>query len=242
MNREQFRQAGYAAIDRVCDYYETLDQRDVVPRVKPGEIASLIDREAPTEGEKWEKIAGDFDRVIMPGIRDRNLLTSALDVTPHYLRTAQAQANLVVDYRNWSLFLGRRFHSLKIWYTLRSFGVKGFQAHLRKGIKLGKVVEELIKEEEEVELFTPRSFSLVVFRLVDPSRDAQVENKLNSALTKRLNSRHDIFLTETSVGGKICLRFCPGSRETEERHVRDSWERVIRPCIEEARKDVKECE
>ena len=38
----------------------------------------------------------------------------------------------VVDYRNWSLALGRRFRSAKIWFVLRSFGVEGYQAHIRK--------------------------------------------------------------------------------------------------------------
>ena len=39
---------------------------------------------------------------------------------------------LVVDYRNWHLGLGRRFRSLKVWFVLRSYGVEGFQNHIRK--------------------------------------------------------------------------------------------------------------
>ena len=41
-------------------------------------------------------------------------------------------AGLVVDYRNWHLGLGRRFRSLKVWFVLRSYGVEGFQNHIRK--------------------------------------------------------------------------------------------------------------
>ncbi|GAA5907237.1 uncharacterized protein JCM6883_006188 [Sporobolomyces salmoneus] len=495
MDREQFRQAGYAAVDRVCDYFDSIEQHDVVPKVSPGRIASMIERQAPKEGEPWEKIAQDFDRVIMPGIthwqhpnfyayfpanttyesiladihlgavsnpgfnwlcspscteletvvmdwvakllgldqswwnesktgggiimgnaseaaltvsiaarqrflqlepstdtsklvilgttqthslgaktarilgvgfvaiptraednwalrgdnleaaltelenrgrkpfillatigttstgavdnlaeitsvtahhpslflhidaawagvylaleecrrecfleainakakdangttgiaggevhsfctnlhksglvtfqasclwiRDYTLLSSALDVTPHYLRTPQSQSSLVVDYRNWSLFLGRRFHSLKVWYTLRSFGVAGFQAHLRKLIDLAKLVDRFVKEEQgRIELFTPRNFSLVVFRIIHPSGDVVLENRLNSAFMKKVNERNDIMLTETCVEGKVCIRFAVGSRETQERHIRESWERVIRPLIREVR-------
>ena len=46
--------------------------------------------------------------------------------------TLRSNAGLVVDYRNWHLGLGRRFRSLKIWFVLRSYGVEGFQAHIRK--------------------------------------------------------------------------------------------------------------
>ena len=38
----------------------------------------------------------------------------------------------VIDYRNWHLSLGRRFRSLKLWFVLRSYGVEGFQAYIRK--------------------------------------------------------------------------------------------------------------
>jgi len=35
------------------------------------------------------------------------------------------------------------------------------------------------------------------------------------------------------------VRMAVGSRETEERHIRESWEGIIRPCIRKAREDVK---
>ena len=46
--------------------------------------------------------------------------------------TNERPLGTVVDYRNWSLALGRRFRSAKLWFVLRSFGVEGYQAHIRK--------------------------------------------------------------------------------------------------------------
>jgi aromatic-L-amino-acid decarboxylase len=65
-------------------------------------------------------------------VRDRKLLTAALDVTPLYLRTKQGDEGTAIDYRNWHLGLGRKFRSLKLWFVLRSYGVSGFQNHIRK--------------------------------------------------------------------------------------------------------------
>lgn len=82
-------------------------------------------------------------------VRDRKYLTEALDITPPFLRTKQGDAGkslsdwylriqftmrlgTVIDYRNWHLALGRRFRSLKFWFVLRSYGVEGFQKHIRK--------------------------------------------------------------------------------------------------------------
>lgn len=88
-------------------------------------------------------------------------------------------------------------------------------------------------------MFTPRSFSLVVFRILDPSGDLEVENQLNAAFIKRSNDEHKIMLTQTSVGGKQCVRMAIGSRETQEHHLRESWDNIIRPLIAQARKDVE---
>jgi len=88
-------------------------------------------------------------------------------------------------------------------------------------------------------MFTPRSFSLVVFRILDPSGDLEIENQLNAAFIKRSNDEHKIMLTQTIVGGKQCVRMAIGSRETEERHLKESWDNIIRPLIAQSRDDVK---
>lgn len=52
--------------------------------------------------------------------------------TQAYLRTKEADAGQVIDYRNWQLSLGRRFRSIKLWFVMRSHGVEGLQKHLRR--------------------------------------------------------------------------------------------------------------
>lgn len=43
MDRETFRKAGYAAIDRVCDYFENLESLDVISSATPGSTAAMIE-------------------------------------------------------------------------------------------------------------------------------------------------------------------------------------------------------
>lgn len=178
-------------------------------------------------------------------IRDRALLTTALDVTPPFLRTPQAAAGLVTDYRNMSISLGRRFRSLKIWFALRSFGVAGFQGHLRKLNKLAELFEHEVKTRlEGVELFAPRSFSLVVLRVVDGSsadRDPAArlahENALNARVIELASADHSIMLTPTTVGGYNAVRVAIGSPNTEEHHVVSLVDKLDR-MVKQARTDL----
>ncbi|KAJ7714338.1 pyridoxal phosphate-dependent transferase [Mycena maculata] len=68
MDVEQFRKAGYAAIDRICDYYINLDSKPVSSSVQPGYLAPLLPKTAPEEGEDFQTIAADYESVIVPGL------------------------------------------------------------------------------------------------------------------------------------------------------------------------------
>lgn len=68
MNTSQFREAAKGAIDEIATYYDTLEERPVLPSVAPGYLRPLIPESAPEEGESWDKIQADIDRVIMPGL------------------------------------------------------------------------------------------------------------------------------------------------------------------------------
>jgi aromatic-L-amino-acid decarboxylase len=80
-------------------------------------------------------------------VRDRKFLTNALDVTPPFLRSQQADEGTVIDYRNWSLALGRSFRSLKLWFVLRSYGVEGFQNYIRKVLMFTLAYAKVVIDE-----------------------------------------------------------------------------------------------
>lgn len=81
----RFRKAGYQAIDRICDYYSSLQEKNVISTVQPGylrehipcELLSVLaarsDTEVnltvtpPEEGENFEVIADDYQKFIVPG-------------------------------------------------------------------------------------------------------------------------------------------------------------------------------
>ncbi|KAG8950198.1 hypothetical protein FRC04_007832 [Tulasnella sp. 424] len=155
---------------------------------------------------------------------DRTLLTDALNVTSEFLRTKHSEEGTVIDYRNWQLALGKRFRALKLWFVLRSYGVEGFRAHIRKGIKQAELFATRIRESQKFEIVAPPSFALVVFRLLAPSSDSSPPpslaqlNSLNRTFHSRASARPDIFIIQTDIEGMYCLRFAPGAERTEDKH------------------------
>jgi aromatic-L-amino-acid decarboxylase len=68
MTPEEFRRCGYAVIDWIAHYYENLESYPVVSQVKPGDIRAGLPIDPPENGETFEAILKDVDRIIMPGI------------------------------------------------------------------------------------------------------------------------------------------------------------------------------
>jgi aromatic-L-amino-acid decarboxylase len=68
MTPEEFRQAGYAAVDWVARYLETVEHFPVLARVRPGDIRSRMPARPPVNGEEWDAILRDLDEIVLPGI------------------------------------------------------------------------------------------------------------------------------------------------------------------------------
>ena len=155
-------------------------------------------------------------------VRNREWLVQALSVNQAVYGNRASDGGLVTDYREWQIPLGRRFRSLKIWFVLRSYGVKGLQAYIRRTIQLGEEFAESLRARPDLfEIVTGPSFALTVFRLAAQSNEASREerNALTRTLYERVNATGKIWLTSTELDGRFAIRLMTGVRTTEKEHV-----------------------
>jgi len=68
MTPEEFRRQGHALVDWIADYHARIEGFPVLSQVKPGEIRAKLPAIAPLEGEPFENILSDIERVVLPGI------------------------------------------------------------------------------------------------------------------------------------------------------------------------------
>jgi len=68
MSAEEFRRWGRAVVDWVADYHERIESFPVLSRVAPGELRAALPRKPPSEGEPFEAILADVERLILPGV------------------------------------------------------------------------------------------------------------------------------------------------------------------------------
>src|SRR5215510_16024669 len=72
MDPHDFRRHDHAHVEWIADYFERVERYPVLARVKPGDITAALPGSAPEDGEPFESIMADFERVLVPGLTHWN--------------------------------------------------------------------------------------------------------------------------------------------------------------------------
>ena len=72
MDPEAFRKEAHRIADWIADYFADPERFPVLSRVQPGDIRAALPASAPEQGESFDAIFADFERVILPGITHWN--------------------------------------------------------------------------------------------------------------------------------------------------------------------------
>src|SRR5215470_2373519 len=65
---EEFRKQLHELADWIADFREHIEELRVAPGDEPGTIRAQLPQRAPEQGEAFEKILSDVDRIIVPGM------------------------------------------------------------------------------------------------------------------------------------------------------------------------------
>lgn len=159
-------------------------------------------------------------------VKNKKALINTFSILPEYLKTPED--NLVNNYRDWGIPLGRRFRSLKLWFVIRSYGVEGIKKIITDHINYGQWVKDQVENSDDFELLAPVPLNLVCFRYHPKGlSDESVLNKINEDLLESLNRSGEILLTQTKLNDKYTLRFVSGNNNTSFEAVKKGWEKIV---------------
>ncbi|XP_042274544.1 histidine decarboxylase [Thunnus maccoyii] len=147
-------------------------------------------------------------------VKDKYKLQQTFSVDPVYLRHENSQA--ATDFMHWQIPLSRRFRSLKLWFVMRSFGLKNLQAHIRHGIEMAKLLESQIRSDPNFEVPAERHLGLVVFCL-------KAGNALTDELLRRLTRSGTMYLIPADIHTKRIIRFTVTSQYTTADDILRDW-------------------
>ncbi|CAJ1049427.1 histidine decarboxylase [Xyrichtys novacula] len=147
-------------------------------------------------------------------VKDKYKLQQTFGVDPVYLKHDYSQS--ATDFMHWQIPLSRRFRSLKLWFVMRSFGLKNLQAHIRHGIEMAKLLESHMRSDPNFEIPAERHLGLVVFCM-------KRGNALTQELLRRLTQTGAMYLIPANINTKRIIRFAVTSQFTTADDILEDW-------------------
>ena len=120
----------------------------------------------------------------------------------------------------WTLEYSRPFRALKLWLALRAHGASAFREAIEHDLALARLVADLVRAADDLELLCEPALSIVPFRRI-PARRAIDEH--NRGLVRALQRDGRLYVTGAVVDGQWCLRPCIVNYRTTESTTPTRW-------------------
>src|SRR4051812_18921964 len=131
-------------------------------------------------------------------VREPGLLERTFALSGVYLRDTLGGE---VNFRDRSVQLTRGGRALKLWLSIRVFGLAAFRDAVARGIALAEHAEVLLRERPGWEVVTPAQLAIVCFR-------REGDDALQSRIAAAMVADGFAAPSTTEVGGRVVLRLC----------------------------------
>jgi aromatic-L-amino-acid/L-tryptophan decarboxylase len=147
-------------------------------------------------------------------VRDAVALSSAFAITPDYLRDSEPGEE-EVNFADRGLQLTRTSRALKVWVSLRYFGLDAFRAAIERALDLAELARRRVEESPVLELAAPPSLGIVCLR----RRFEEHENERNAGLVAALERSGIGLVSSTRLRGRYAIRLCALNHTTTDEDV-----------------------
>ena len=152
-------------------------------------------------------------------VREGLLLRDTFQILPEYLKDTHQQS-AEINFTDYGLQLTRSFRSLKLWLSLKYFGVAAFRAAIERGFELAEFTAACLRKMPGWEIVTPPQMAIVCFRYSGASDAAHLR------LVQELIHDGFALITSTILRGRTVLRMCPINPRTTEADIEEALRRL----------------
>lgn len=140
-------------------------------------------------------------------VRHQGALEQTFALHPEYLADV-AGAEGEVNFFDRGIQLTRGFRALKLWMTIKVFGLDALRDAIDRTLALASYAEQQLRLRPEWEVVTPASLAILSFRRRWPSAGTEEENRRNEALVAAVTADGRAAISSTTLHGRVVLRLC----------------------------------
>ena len=149
--------------------------------------------------------------------RDERAHRAAFASAPAYLgRTERGAAAGAPWFTDYGLELSREFRALKVWFTLRHYGIERLGTSIARTCEFAAALGERVRASEDLELLAPVTLNVVCFRVRARGLDEAALDRFNAAVAIAVQESGAAVPSTTLARGTRALRFCIVNHRTRE--------------------------
>jgi aromatic-L-amino-acid decarboxylase len=141
-------------------------------------------------------------------VRREQNLQRAFQITPDYLKDVEGGGE-EVNFSDLGLQLTRMCRAVKVWLSLKYFGVDAFREAIDRTLDLAIRAQQRIESSDQLELMNPASLGVVCFRRLGAEGESEdALEKFNAGLVRELATSGFGLVSSTRLRGRYALRLC----------------------------------
>lgn len=134
-----------------------------------------------------------------------------------------------VNFCDLGIQLTRRFRALKLWLSLKAFGLDAFRNAVTRGFNLARIAEATIARYPHCELVTPAQLGIVTFRYIGVGNlSLSRTNQLNREIIGKCIQEGFAMVSTTELKGKVVLRLCLINPQTMGADIEETIRMIVR--------------
>ncbi len=141
-------------------------------------------------------------------VKDWSLLNQSYFKEATYLDKSLEVGSGRLEFNEHHFLLSRSAKSLKVWMSIKAFGINQIKAMIQKDIDLARYLTNQIKKSHDFELVADSDLAISCFRYKGNLTDKQEIIEFNRRLIPALENDGRVFITGTKLKGEFVLRAC----------------------------------
>lgn len=174
---------------------------------------------------KWMYMPYEVGCVLFQSAADHR---STFAIEPNYLLKHERGLAAGPDsLNNYGLELSRGFKALKVWMTIKEFGLQHFTDLIRQNIDQIFYLRALVEKNPNLELCAPVVINVLCFRFVVEDVSQEVLNEMNKEIIMTLQEKGIASPSSTLLNGKYCIRIAHVNHRSRRKHFDDLISAVV---------------
>jgi len=165
---------------------------------------------------KWMYLPSEIACLL---VRDGQTYHDAFAMTSNYLvESGQEVITGGATFADRGLALTREFKALKVWMSLKAYGLHKFATVIEQNIEQVQYLAGLVEKHPELELLAPARLTIACFRYVGQNKDQNKKeehlNAINKKILVRLQESGTAVPSHTTLQGRFALRVAHANHRT----------------------------